>query len=97
MYEDVEEQVIVKPASKIIEVVPAEYEEVEERVLVREAYKREIEVPALYNTYFEQVMERPARQVWKPGRGAVERVDEVTGEILCLVDEPAVYKTVERK
>lgn len=97
VYEDVEEQVIVKPASKIIEVVPAEYEEVEERVLVREAYKREIEVPALYNTYFEQVMERPARQVWKPGRGAVERVDEVTGEILCLVDEPAVYKTVERK
>jgi hypothetical protein len=97
VYEDVEEQVIVKPASKTIEIVPAQYEEVQEKVLVREAYKREIEIPALYNTYFEQVMERPARQVWKPGRGAVERVDEVTGEILCLVDEPAVYKTVERK
>lgn len=97
VYEEVEEQVVVKPASKSVEVIPAQYEEVEERVLIREAYRREIEVPALYNTYFEQVLESPARQVWKPGRGAVERVDEVTGEILCLVDEPAVYKTVERK
>ncbi|HZP88962.1 MAG TPA: peptidoglycan-binding domain-containing protein [Burkholderiales bacterium] len=97
VYEEVEEQVVVKPASKRMEVVPAEYATVEEKVVVREAYRREIEIPALYNTYFEQVVERPARQVWKPGRGAVERVDEVTGEILCLVDEPPVYKTVERK
>ncbi len=66
-------------------------------MLVREAYRREIEIPALYNTYFEKVMERPARQVWKPGRGTVEKVDPNTGEILCLVEEEAVYKTVERK
>jgi hypothetical protein len=80
-----------------LEVVPAEYGEVEEKVLVREAYRREIEVPALYNTYFEQVLEKPSRDVWKPGRGTVEKVDPSTGEILCLVHEDAVYKTVERK
>jgi hypothetical protein len=97
VYEEVEEQVMVKPASKRTEIIPAEYAEVEEKVMVREAYRREIEVPALYDTYYEQVVERPARQVWTPGRGAVERVDTVTGEILCLVEEPAVYKTVERK
>jgi murein L,D-transpeptidase YcbB/YkuD len=97
VYEEVEEQVLVKPASKKVTVVPAEYGEVEERVLVREAYRREIEVPALYNTYYERVMETPARDVWKPGRGAVEMVDPSTGEILCLVHEEATYKTVERK
>jgi hypothetical protein len=97
VYEEVEEQVVIKPASKQLTVVPAEYEEVAERVLVREAYRREIEVPALYNTYYEQVMERPARDVWKPGRGAIEKVDPATGEILCLVHEEAVYKKVERK
>ena len=97
VYEEVEEQVVVKPAWKKVTVVPAEYGQVEEKVLVREAYKREIEVPALYNTYFEKTLEKPARQVWKPGRGTVEKVDPNTGEILCLVEEEAVYKTVERK
>ena len=97
VYETAEEQVVVKPAWKKVTVVPAEYAQVEEKVLVREAYRREIEVPALYNTYFEKVMDKPARQVWKPGRGTVEKVDPNTGEILCLVEEEAVYKTVERK
>ena len=97
VYEEVEERVMVKPAWKKITVVPAEYGQVEEKVLVREAYKREIEIPALYNTYFEKTLEKPARQVWKPGRGTVEKVDPNTGEILCLVEEEAVYKTVERK
>jgi murein L,D-transpeptidase YcbB/YkuD len=97
VYEMVEEQVVVKPAGKTARVIPAEYADVEEQVLVREAYRREIQLPALYNTYFEKVMERPARQVWKPGRGTVEKVDPNTGEILCLVEEEAVYKNVERK
>jgi hypothetical protein len=97
VYEEVEERVMVKPAWKKVTVVPAEYGQVEEKVLVREAYKREIEIPALYNTYFEKTLEKPARQVWKPGRGTVEKVDPNTGEILCLVEEEAVYKTVERK
>jgi murein L,D-transpeptidase YcbB/YkuD len=97
VYEDAEERVLVKPASKKVTVVPAEFGQVEEKVLVREAYRREIEVPALYNTYFERVMETPARDVWKPGRGTVEKVDPTTGEILCLVHEDATYKTVERK
>ena len=97
VYEEVAEQVVVKPAWKRVTVVPAEYGQVEEKVLVREAYKREIEIPALYNTYFEKTLEKPARQVWKPGRGTVEKVDPNTGEILCLVEEEAVYKTVERK
>lgn len=96
-YQDVEERVVTRPAYKKVEVVPAVYEEVSEQVVVREGYRREIEVPALYDTYFEQVVERPARKVWKPGHGTTEKVDETTGEVLCLVEEPAVYKTVERK
>jgi hypothetical protein len=97
VYEDAEERVLVKPASKKVTVVPAEYGQVEEKVLVREAYRREIEIPALYNTYFDKVLDKPARDVWKPGRGTIEKVDPTTGEILCLVHEDEVYKTVERK
>ena len=97
VYEDAEERVLIKPASKQVTVVPAQYAEAQEKVLVREAYRREIEVPALYNTYYERVMDKPARDVWKPGRGTIEKVDPTTGEILCLVHEEASYKTVERK
>jgi hypothetical protein len=97
VYEDAEERVLVKPATKKITVIPAEYGTVEEKVLIREAYRREIEIPALYNTYYEKVMDKPARDVWKPGRGTVEKIDPTTGEILCLVHEDASYKTVERK
>ena len=97
VYEDAEERVLIKPASKQVTVVPAQYAEAQERVLVREAYRREIEVPALYNTYYERVLDKPARDVWKPGRGKVEKVDPTTGEILCLVHEEAAYRTVERK
>jgi hypothetical protein len=97
VYQDAEERVLVKPASKKVTVVPAEYGQVKEKVLVREAYRREIEIPALYNTYFDKVMEKPSRNVWKPGRGTIEKVDPTTGEILCLVHEDATYKTVERK
>lgn len=97
VYQDVEERVMIKPASKKITVVPAKYNTVEEKVLIREAYRREIEIPALYNTFYDRVLDKPARDVWKPGRGAVEKVDPTTGEILCLVHEDATYKTVERK
>ena len=97
VYQDAEERVLVKPASKRMTVVPAEYGQVKEKVLVREAYRRELEIPALYNTYYEKVMDKPARDVWKPGRGTVEKIDPATGEILCLVHEAASYRTVERK
>jgi hypothetical protein len=97
VYQEVEERIMLKPASKRVTVTPPEFGEVSEKVLVREAYRREIEIPALYNTYFDKVLDKPSRDVWKPGRGTVEKIDPNTGEILCLVHEDATYKTVERK
>lgn len=90
-------QEVVRPAYEKITYTDPVYEDQQEQVLVRDQYTREVEVPALYDTYFEQVLEKPAGKVWKKGHGAVERVDPQTGEIYCLVEEPAVYRTVERK
>jgi len=90
-------QEIIRPAYESISYTEPVYEDVTEQVVVREAYTREIEVPALYDTFYEQVMEKPASKVWKKGRGAAERVDPQTGEIYCLVEQPAVYKTVEKR
>ncbi len=44
------EQVMVKPAYKVLEVVPATYKTVTERVLVKEASKKMIYHPATYKT-----------------------------------------------
>ena len=97
-YRWVEERVLIHPArERVVEVIPAKYRWVEERVMVKPATERIVEVPATYRWVEERVMVKPASQVWKPGRGAVEKLDNNTGEIMCLVEVPAEYKTIRRK
>jgi hypothetical protein len=45
----------------------------------------------------EKVLESPAYTTWKKGRGLNEKVDHATGEIMCLVEVPAKYKTIEKR
>ncbi len=96
-YETVEETVLVEEASSKLEVIPAEYDWVEETVMVKPARTKIVEVPAEYSTTTEQILDMPAHTAWKTGRGPIERVDNSTGEILCLVEVPATYKTVEKR
>ncbi len=96
-YTWVEEKVLVKEASERIEVVPAEYKWVEEKVLVKPDSKKLVEVPAKYEWQEEKVLVKAAHTVWKKGRGPIEKVDNSTGEIMCLVEVPAAYNTVKRK
>ena len=96
-FEWVQEKVLVKDASFKLEVVPAQYEWVEEKVLVKPAYTVLEQVAAEYETVEEKVLVRPAQTVWKKGRGPIEKIDGSTGEILCLVEEPPVYKTLSKR
>jgi hypothetical protein len=96
-YEKEAKDILVKQSSETVETIPAKYEEIEERVLVKEAYKKIIEVPATYETVTEKVLVEPAKTVWKKGSGPIERIDNTTGEIMCLVEVPAKYKTVEKQ
>lgn len=90
------ERVIVKPASEAITVIPAEYESVEEQVVIKEASSEVVDVPAIYRTQTESVLVEPARSVWKENCGLVERLDNATGETLCLVEVPARYETLTK-
>ncbi len=96
-YEWVEESVMVKEAGEELVVVPATYKTVTEEILVKAASSHMVEVPAEYKTETEKVLVTPAREYWKKGRGPIEKVSGSTGEIMCLVKEAAVYKTVSRK
>jgi len=112
-HETVTEKMLKSEASTKIEVVPAKYEMVEERVLVSEASEKLVTVPATYETVTEKVLVKPAYTTWKvsecsggacqtgniPNRvaGSVDRIDQSTGEIMCLIEVPAQYKTITKR
>ena len=54
-------------------------------------------MPATYETVTERVVDVPAHQIWKKGTGPIQRIDEATGEIMCLVEVPATFKSVTRR
>lgn len=92
-----EEQVLVKEATETIKVVPATYKWVEEQVLVKEASTDLVEVPAQYQNVNEKILVREAYTTWKKGTGPIQKIDEATGEIMCLVEVPAEYKTITKR
>lgn len=101
-YEWVEEAVLIKEASTRLETVPAEYETITEKVLVKPEGKKLVTIPAKYNITTERILDKPAHTVWKRGRGPIDNAlkttyDESTGEVMCLVEVPATYRTIEKR
>lgn len=95
-YKSESEQVLVKEATQIIEVIPAVFETVAERVMVKEAASEIVDVPAIFRTETESVMVEPARSVWKENCEVMEQVTNATGEVMCLVEVPARYETLTK-
>jgi len=96
-YKTVTESVLTRAETEEVSIIPARYEMVEETVLVREASTRLENVPAEYGYEEERVIDKPAHTIWKKGTGPIQRIDEATGEIMCLVEVPATYKTIKRR
>lgn len=97
----VSEQKLVREASARIEVVPAEYKAVSEQVLVKPETNKLVGVPAVFEEVSEQVLDVAAHSEWKQGSHFIPqaletRTSSSTGEIMCLVEIPATYKTVTR-
>ncbi len=96
-YRTVTKKVLVKEAGERLVAVPAKYKSVTEKVLVSEASEKLVKVPAVYETVTEKILVKAAHTAWKKGRGPVEKLDNLTGEILCLVNVPAQYRTVTKR
>ena len=91
------ERVLVKEASEVAEIVPAQYGWKTESVLVKEAHEHLKTIPAVYETKTERVLVKAAYTTWKKGRGPIEKLNNSTGEIMCLIEVPAEYKTISSK
>lgn len=96
-YEYQNETVLIKEASQSMSVAAPQYRWVEQQVLVEEASTALKTVPAAYRTETEQVVDVAAHTIWKKGSGPIQKIDEATGEIMCLVEVPATYKMISRR
>ncbi len=96
-YNFVTEKVLVKEASEASYVVPATYKTVKEKVLVEDEKRILQTIPAAYKTVTKRIMVKPEGYEWKKGKGALQKVDHATGEILCYTKTPAVYKNVQER
>ncbi|MEZ5540561.1 MAG: peptidoglycan-binding domain-containing protein [Pseudomonadota bacterium] len=96
-FETKTEKLLKTAAAEEITTSEPQFEWVEEKVLVKEASEKIVEIPAEYDVVTEQVLESPAYTTWKNGRGLNERIDNATGEIMCLVEVPAKYTEIEKR
>jgi len=65
--------------------------------MVSPASSRIESIPAVYETKSERVVDKAAHTIWKQGTGPIQRLDESTGEIMCLVEVPATYRTITKQ
>lgn len=96
-YEWAEERILVKEEAETMKVIPAVYKTVEETVMVKPAWQKSTSVAATYRTEEEKVLVKPGYTTWKKGRGLIEKVDNATGELMCLIEVPPEYKIVKKR
>jgi len=103
VYDWAERQVMVEPARVEHRVIPATYRTVTETIVVRSQTVRVEHTEAVYETVTEQVVSRPAHSEWRrtfvgPNGVIPEGAEvEATGEMICLIQLPAEYSTVQRR
>ncbi|XOF32440.1 MAG: peptidoglycan-binding domain-containing protein [Candidatus Electrothrix sp. YB6] len=94
VYDEIEEQIEVKPASEKVEVIPAEYEWAEEQVLIQEASEEIRTIPPKYEWQDEEVVIKeasedvkviPAKYEWRDEEVIIKEASE---ELKVV---PAVY------
>lgn len=96
-YEWTDETIETQSASMELEIVPAQFETREKTVVIEPEREEQTAEEPVYETVEEQVLIRAAYTTWKKGEGPIQRYDEATGEIMCLVTVPAEYVTVQKQ
>jgi hypothetical protein len=103
VYADDIRQVVATEARVEYETIPATYKTITETIVVKPETTRKVDVPAVYAEESEQVLVREAHTEWKRGQRSPSDIIMpgttkvlATGEVICLVQVPAEYRTVTR-
>ena len=96
-YKTVVEKIEIAKEAEKLELIPAVFKT--ETTTVELEPEREVEeiIPAVYEEVVERVKIREAYKTWKKGEGPIQKYDEATGEIMCLVEIPAEYNEVTKR
>ena len=89
-------QKVSEESFKLISVA-ATYKWEKDKVMVEPEKTKLVKVPAKYKMVTKKILIKEARDIWKQGTEPVEKIDNSTGEIVCKVHIPAVYKTITEK
>lgn len=92
-----EKRILVTGESEVAKLIPAKYEWRTEKIMVKPAHTHLKVIPAKYEWKTDKTLTKPAYTMWKKGRGPIEKINNSTGEIMCLIEVPAVYKTVKTR
>ena len=95
-FEQIEKEILVKEESEEIKIIAPQFEDTQEIVVVKQASKKKVYKPAEYETIEEKIEIEPAKAVWKKGDGPITKIDNSTGDIMCLVQVPAKYQIVKK-
>lgn len=94
-------RVVVKPASVRLRVIPARYETRQEQVVIKPASTRTVTTPPVFRTVKQRILVQAASTKWIRTAVPCSPDDVKLGltdcETLCLVETPAMYKTVIKK
>jgi len=90
--EKVPTKVLISEATEKLSVENAKLANSTVDVTIKPGHQRMIEVPPTFKKGEAKIMTENAMQKWQTKCGAVERVDHMTGETLCLVDVAAKFK-----
>ncbi len=105
-----ERKVRLQQETPDVDIVEPKYEWVEEKVLVKDAVYKLKRIPPVYKTETKKVLVAKAHKEWKKftkeeclrdpikcGLKDTKNINAFTGEIMCLVEVPDLYKTVTEK
>ena len=95
-FEQTDKEILVKEESEKINIIAPQFEGGEEVVVVKQASKKKVYKPAEYEVVEEKIEIEPAKAVWKKGDGPISKIDNSTGDIMCLVQVPAKYKIFKK-
>ena len=95
-FETKDKEVLVKESAEDIKIAVAQFDKVDTVETIKEASKKKVLIKAEYEIIEEKIMIEPAKAVWKKGSGPVSRIDNSTGDIMCLVQIPAKYKIIKK-
>jgi len=91
-YKEVEEEIVVKEASTKLVDLPATYKTVKEEIVITPEHVEKTVTSAKYKEVEEKILVSPAQKAWEKTQGTIDQ-----GEVMKLVEKPAVYKTAKNK